>query len=138
MPELGRRTPCAECPWLRRSRRGYLGDDNPENFYRTSVTQEQHMPCHEQIDYTDPDWLETQYPGTDLCAGNLIYFKNHVKMPRDPELAEAVRAVQKSLHVFSWPKEFFAHHAPDADPDIIKRAQWPVPPEGNGQHGSLR
>jgi hypothetical protein len=37
---------------------------------------------NEQIDYSDPEWPETQYPHVDLCAGGLIYFRNHLKQPR--------------------------------------------------------
>lgn len=125
MPRLGRITPCPVCPWLRRCAPGYLGADSPEHFYRTSVTQEQMMPCHDQIDYDDPDWLTTQLPDVDLCAGNLIYYRNHEKMPRSQRLADAVRAVSRSRHVFTSPEEFFAHHAPGADSGIVSRAQWP-------------
>jgi hypothetical protein len=130
MPKLGRKHPCAGCPWLRKSLPGYLGDDNPEHFYRASVAQESPMPCHEQIDYSDPDWLETQYPEVDLCAGNLIYFRNHLKTPRRPELAEAVREVESSPHVFQWAEEFMAHHAPGENVEALaNRAQWPFDPE---------
>lgn len=126
MPKLGRKHPCAACPWLRASCPGYLGEDDPENFYRASVTRENLMPCHEQIDYGDPDWKDTQLPRADFCAGNLIYYRNHLKVPRRPELAEAVRAVEPSQHVFSWPQEWFAHHAPGEDAgELASRAQWP-------------
>lgn len=129
MPELGRTTPCSECPWRVTSKRGYLGDDNPEHFYRTSVTREGEMPCHEQIDYDDPEWKETQLPNVDLCAGNLIYFRNNYKGPRRPKLAAAVQAVKQSKAVFSWPWEFLAHHMPGATEQEVKeavsRAEWP-------------
>ena len=115
MPKLGRKHPCAGCPWLRTSWPGYLGDDVPVHFYRMSVTCENDMPCHEQIDYSDPDWIENQFPSADRCAGNLIYFRNHLKSPRRPELDEAVRAVKPSPHVFQWAEEFMAHHAPGED-----------------------
>jgi hypothetical protein len=116
MPKFGRKTPCAECPWLKRSQAGWLGDDTPLHFYRNSITAEAPMPCHTQIDYDDPDWKQTQLPNVDLCAGGLIHFKNQFKMPRRAELAESVRGVQPSAHVFTWPWEFFEHHAPEQDP----------------------
>lgn len=87
------------------------------------------MPCHMDIDYDDPDWQDTQYPDADMCAGNLIYFRNHLKTPRDPGLCAAVRAVEPSPHVFAHPGEFFAHHAPDADADTIQHALRSFPPE---------
>lgn len=130
MPKLGRTTPCAECPWLRRSARGYLGTDDPEHFYRVSVAQEQHMPCHMEIDYEDPDWLDNQMSDVDYCAGNLIYYRNHCKRPRNPVLNAAVNAVKASPHVFSWAIEFITHHMPmENDPEKLcmaaKRAEWP-------------
>jgi hypothetical protein len=125
MPELGRKHPCSSCPWLKKSEPGYLGADDPEHFFRASVTRESEMPCHEQVDYGDEDWLKTQLPHVDFCAGNLIFYRNWLKMPRSPKLYEAVRAVQPSKHVFATPEEFFAHHAPEEDPCIIERALWP-------------
>ena len=130
MPRLGRTTPCAECPWLKKSESGYLGDDNPEHFYRVSITNEAAMPCHTQIDYSDPNWHETQLPSADLCAGMLIHFRNILKNPRRPEIAEAVNAVKPNRHVFTWPTQFFQHHAPQADPEqLMQRANWPFDPE---------
>jgi hypothetical protein len=129
MPELGRTKPCAECPWLKCSARGYLGADDPEHFYRVSVPQESEMPCHMEIDYEDPDWQETQLPTVDLCAGNLIYLRNHMKKPRKRHLADAWEKVEKSPHVFSWAIEFFQHHLPFATSEEIcetaKKAAWP-------------
>lgn len=114
MPELGRTTPCAGCPWRVTSLRGYLGTDDPVHFYWQSVTAESAMPCHEQIDYGDPDWVRTQLPSADLCAGNLIHYRNTLKAPRRPSLMAAVRAVRESRAVFTWPWEFIGHHMPGA------------------------
>jgi hypothetical protein len=68
------------------------------------------MPCHTQIDYSDPDWTETQLPDVDLCAGGLIFFKNNLKRPRRPKLAEAVDAVKASKAVFATTWDFICHH----------------------------
>lgn len=136
MPKLGRKTPCPGCPWLRISRRGYLGEDEPESFYRGAITNESPWPCHEQINYKDPEWAATQLPDADLCAGQLIFFRNHLKMPRGPEMADAVRQVKPSRHVFKHPEEFVRHHAPDADDETVKQmaedATWPCPQERKG------
>lgn len=91
------------------------------HFYRTSITGETHMPCHMQIDYTDPEWQETQLPHVDLCAGTLIHFRNICKSPRNAELAAAVRAVEPSPHVFTRSAEWFEHHAHPVMP-----RKWPV------------
>ena len=122
MPVLGRTTPCAQCPWRKTSTRGYLGADNPKHFYFTSITAEREMPCHEQIDYGDEIWQLTQLPDADLCAGYLIYFRNHMKMPRNPALALATLAVKNSAAVFSWPHEFLAHHMPGASKEDVDQA----------------
>lgn len=121
-PSLGRTTPCQHCPWRKTSLRGYLGEDEPAHFYWQSVTQENPMPCHEQIDYTDPDWQATQLPHVDLCAGMLIYFRNHLKTPRYAPVAAAVRAVKRSAAVFTWPQEFMRHHMPRASEEEIATA----------------
>jgi hypothetical protein len=87
------------------------------------------MPCHEQIDYSDPDWQKTQMPHVDLCAGMLIYYKNHLKGPRRPVLYDAVKAIRMSAAVFSHPIEFFRHHMPLATEveiaEAVRKATWP-------------
>lgn len=130
MPELGRTTPCEKCPWRKNSVRGYLGEDEPLHFYQQSVTGEGDMPCHMVIDYADPDWLENQYPEADYCAGNLIYFRNHMKTPRRKPLAGAVARVKRSKAVFSGPREWFRHHMPLATEKEIENAvrQSSLPP----------
>jgi hypothetical protein len=122
MPKLGRTTPCSECPWRVNSARGYLGTDNAAHFYWASITAESEMPCHEQVDYDDPDWQESQLPGADLCAGMLIHYVNTMKGPRRPSIAAAVKAVKASKAVFTWPWEFMAHHMPGASADAVKAA----------------
>lgn len=126
MPKLGRTTPCAKCPWLKKSLAGWLGEDNPLHFYQSAVSGEGNHPCHDQIDYSEPNWIQNQLPFVDFCAGNLIFFANHMKMPRDPGMAAAVRAVETSPHVFSWAPEFLAHHLKrEPTPEEIMQANYP-------------
>lgn len=122
MPKLKRTTPCAACPWRVTSLRGYLGSDEPTAFYGRTVG-EAAMPCHADIDYEDRDWLTTQFPDAALCAGGLIHMANIAKLPRDPDLAAAVRAVKPSQAVFTHPAQWWAHHAGMSEEDA--RAQWP-------------
>lgn len=122
MPELGRKTPCKDCPWRVTSLPGYLGEDDPVHFYWQSVTHENEMPCHEQIDYGDPDWQETQLPGTDLCAGMLIHFRNSCKMPVTPKMTAAVKEVKPSAAVFLFVTDYMRHHLPRASEEEIKAA----------------
>lgn len=69
------------------------------------------MPCHQTIEYDDPDWQASQYPDSSLCAGSLIHIRNQFKMPRDAGLAAGVRMVPMDpVNVFQWPQEFIDHH----------------------------
>lgn len=139
-PSLGRVTPCAGCPWRVTSRRGYLGADDPVHFYRASITREGMMPCHEEIDYSDPEWRVTQFPFVSLCAGGLIHFVNTLKAPRYAPLARAVAAVKRSRAVFTWPQEFLRHHMPGATEEEVTRAVrlaaelLPAGDENEGDH----
>jgi hypothetical protein len=45
-----------------------------------------------------------------FCAGGLIFLANYCKLPRDPELAAAVKAVERDEKVFAYPAEFVAYH----------------------------
>lgn len=109
MPKLKRTTPCAECPFRRTAAIGWLGDDTPRGFLRATVA-EQPMPCHPTIDYSDPHWQENQYPDAALCAGSLAFLANWMKLPRDRELADGVRAVGKRADCFATTVEFLEYH----------------------------
>jgi hypothetical protein len=108
---------------------GWLGEDNPLHFYQLSISAEAEMPCHKAIDYSDKEWKTTQLPEADLCAGSLIYFRNHLKSPRRLVIAAAVQAVKQSAAVFSWPHEWFQHHMPLATEEerkaAVLRSQFP-------------
>ena len=92
------------------------------------------MPCHEQVDYENPKWMET-LGGVDLCAGQLIYFKNNLKSPRYAPLRYATRSVKASKAVFAWPWEFMRHHMPGASENDVQlaigRSSYPPEPEWN-------
>lgn len=134
MPKLGRTKPCAECPFLRKSAPGYLGADNPIHFERSVIASEAGMPCHMAIDYDDEDWLTSQLPDSDLCAGSLMHLNGQMKRPKTPELAAACDAVGTSPHVFTWPEEFMAHHMRGRSAEevrlAVQYASWPFASEG--------
>jgi hypothetical protein len=128
MPKLGRTTPCSDCPWRVNSRPGWLGEDKPISFFRSSITNESGFPCHKLIDYNDRHWRETQLPDADYCAGQLIFFRNWLKMPKRQELYTAVLAVEPSDFVFATPEEFLRHHVRDGYSDkMVQLALWPFP-----------
>lgn len=108
--KLVHKKPCWQCPWLRESLRGYLGASTPEEFVKSCLA-EVHMPCHNAIDYEDPNWRDTQLPDAPFCAGALIFMRNTAKLPRDPELAKARSQVSADTeNVFATMNEFLAHH----------------------------
>ena len=114
MSRLGRKRPCRECPYRRTSPAGWLGSDHPTAFVGKSYVAEVDMPCHMAIDYTDPDWATSQEPDADMCAGALILLANDHKLPREPRMSDAVRAVEPDCEqVFASPGEFLAHHTGD-------------------------
>jgi hypothetical protein len=131
MPKLGRTSPCSDCPWRVRARRGWLGADEPVSFFRSSITRESGFPCHLQIDYSDIHWRETQLPTADYCAGQLIFFRNWLKYPRRKELYTAVQSVHSSPLVFQDPESFLRHHSVDYEPKMLSLALWPFDEEGN-------
>ncbi len=111
MPRLDHLKPCPVCPFLRTSAAGYLGEATPVDFVEATLN-ECEMPCHEEIDYNDPDWEEEQLPDAALCAGALIFMRNQCKLPRDPELAAACKSVAADREaVFLNRAEFLSHHA---------------------------
>lgn len=123
MPSLKFRQPCNDCPWRRNAASGWLGADTPEGFM--AMTLQGHDcatagPCHQSIDYGDPDWRETQYPQSALCVGALQFLNNWLRQPYGPDLVEACRAVGTNENVFARPEEFLRYHSVG---DAVER-QW--------------
>lgn len=110
------KTPCNDCPWRRAHAPGWLGGYDPE-WFTERVLADTAINCHltlsghdevEEISKAGGEQaVRESFP---LCAGSLIVQKNMCKMPRDPDLAEAVRMVERSPEVFNHPREFLEHH----------------------------
>lgn len=71
---------------------------------------EARMPCHKHFD-DGLDYEAAQYEGTKAyaapqCAGRAIYWANQFKLPRRQDLL----VLPADPKVFSFPKEFLAHH----------------------------
>lgn len=109
MPVHKREVPCNECPFIRTCAPGWLGSYTAQEYLDLTM-DEADMPCHKEVDYTDRHWRETQYPRVSRCAGSMIFFRNQLKMPRDPNLIETWRIVRTRDDVFETPAEFMAHH----------------------------
>jgi hypothetical protein len=103
------RRPCRECPFKRKSTRGYLGADYPEHFLEQTLRGAD-MPCHMEIDYGDPDWAETQEPTAPMCRGALEFQNNWMSLSRNPKVAAAQHQCGTNPNVFDSPEEFLIHH----------------------------
>ena len=115
--------PCNDCPFRRASAPGWLGDDSAENFVSNALADysDVPLPCHQAIDYEDPDWMETQYEEAPLCVGAVIFAKNYMKRPRDPVRAAWQDQVKTSDDVFRYPYEFLEHHGAPLDEDMKRQ-----------------
>lgn len=82
------------------------------------------MPCHMDIDYSKEDWLEKQEPDAPLCVGAMQFQNNYMKLSRDPEIAEAQRAVGNNPNVFSNPEEFLIHHQHGRWEKPVQNSLW--------------
>ncbi len=96
--------PCSTCPFQRSCEPGELGGSPTETFIGQAFGGFW-IPCHECMDYTDPDW-RLQY-AANQCAGAAIYRSNCHPAERPPDLLTLPE--NKEL-VFATPAEFFAHH----------------------------
>lgn len=96
--------PCATCPFKRTTKPGTLGG-SPTQVYVGQTEGGFAIPCHERIDYNDPNWRQT-FLDVGQCAGAAIFRSNIGKasprtalvLPADPET------------VFASHAEFVAHH----------------------------
>lgn len=107
---LAHKTPCQGCPFRRDSVGGWLGEDtgDPAEYFLATVDREQAQPCHNTIDYDDPDW-EDGLDSAPYCAGQLVFFRNNCKLPKNRELP--VNLVEPDYEkVFSRRDEFITHH----------------------------
>lgn len=110
--------PCNDCPWRREHAAGWLGGYTPE-WFTERVNGEVAINCHKTLPFDDEKVEEIAARGGEqavretfpLCAGSLIVQRNMCKVPRDPDLAAAVRKVERDPTVFNHPVEFLHHHA---------------------------
>lgn len=97
--------PCSTCPFRRDCTPGELGGSPVETFIGQAFGAFL-IPCHECIDYTDPDW-KTNCVKVNQCAGVSIYRSNCDPMDRPGAL---LRLPPDKELVFATPAEFMAHH----------------------------
>jgi len=97
--------PCSTCPFSRDCVPGKLGGSPVETFIGQAFGAF-HIPCHERIDYTDPNW-RTACVRVSQCAGVSIYRSNCHPAER-PDMLLVLPA--NTDLVFASPAEFMAHH----------------------------
>jgi hypothetical protein len=90
-------SPCADCPWARKSIKGWLGQMSAEDWLALAHG-EGTADCHSTKQPDGSAWD---------CAGLAIYRANVCKVPRDPD---ALRLPPNRVTVFGWRTEFLAHH----------------------------
>jgi hypothetical protein len=104
--------PCKACPFRRDSAKGWLGAyDGPEHFIDAHYRAEVVNPCHMTVDYDNDDW-EDRAAEAPQCVGQMVMFRNSLKLPRRWKLPDDVK---HDPNVFSWPDEFIRHHGGDND-----------------------
>jgi len=106
-PRTATKEPCKQCPFRRKSMAGWLGDSDPEQFIETTMG-DYPMPCHQTLDYNDPQWKEKWEAGEagKLCAGALSFFANIGKVSRERGRPRR----EEDPEVFETPQEFCDHH----------------------------
>lgn len=106
---------CKECPYKRTSLPGWLGTasfeaDPGSAFLDPHWNGEIPHPCHLTVNWTS-DNAQEQAQDQPLCFGFLTMMKNAGKLPRDPEFAKHVIAMERDTeNFFSFPHEFKAYH----------------------------
>ena len=100
--------PCSDCPFRRKAMPGWLGGSSPEGFI-DCMNRDEPLPCHQTIDYDDPDWLlkwSAQEAGS-MCAGALIFMANKLQRPRAKGFPTLP---QNKAAVFANTVEFVRYH----------------------------
>lgn len=110
---------CKECPFVRTSLPGYLGETTPEEFTNTAKSGMVPMPCHMAVDYDndEEDWQE-QLGSVPQCSGHAIFLSNICNLPRDP--TSVFRLPANHALVFSTANEFFLYHGGNKCQNIKK------------------
>lgn len=107
---------CRECPFRRVAAPGWLGESSgdPWDFLASFQHGETALPCHLRVNWSLPN-AKVKAADAALCRGALTMLRNSCKVPRDPDLAAAVRSVEPDReNVFANPNEFMLHHHNEA------------------------
>jgi|SRR6185437_9404474 len=92
-------SPCIDCPWARKSLKGWLGNSTAEEWLEYAHG-EALIDCHTV--------------SNQQCAGSAIYRANICKSPRRQDV---LRLPPNRITVFGSRQEFLAHHITTEDID---------------------
>lgn len=97
--------PCKQCPYLKTSLPGYLGEcsGNPKEFLK-QIENDVH-PCHLTV-----NWEEDDYSKANICVGALQFMNNSCKRSQNRSIEKMQLLAGKNDEVFSFPHNFIAHH----------------------------
>lgn len=107
---MNRKKPCGECPFRKKSLRGWLGNwESPEEIL-SQAHSEAGLPCHTSYnsDGLHPE-LEEKEPH--ICVGALQNCNMSFKIFVNPKLREIAKSVGKSDEILNS-REFIQHHKP--------------------------
>jgi len=80
------------------------------DFIGPHWNQELPLPCHLTVNWEAQN-SQVRAMEAPLCFGLLTMMRNSAKMPRTPEIADAVRGVERNTdEFFSHLGEFVQHH----------------------------
>lgn len=98
-------TPCDQCPFRKKSPRGWLGPWTPELIVEQVLAGDVRFGCHKTVtdDGVDDGKVEQ-------CAGASKFANNICKLSRDRERAAHQRRLGTDDDVFDSPKELQDHH----------------------------
>lgn len=106
--------PCAACPFRTNALPTWLGSYTPQGVV-DSIRNDEPFFCHhhveETIGYDDPDWREKAQESAQHCAGALIFARKMCKLSRDPEIAQAQKAIDTNQEILFPPDKFVAYHS---------------------------
>jgi hypothetical protein len=142
MSEEMNKQPCAECPFRRKSLRGYVGGHKNAGEIIDIVWHDENFPCHmkvtairenlrESLDgYTSEQFHAMAVSIAPSCVGGAIFLNNHYKLSRHPDVMSVQNQTGKSQDVFSSREEMERYHN-SAKWNRSKAARAHVTPKGS-------
>jgi hypothetical protein len=121
------KNPCGECPFRKKSLRGYIGGHEDVIEIFDLVSHDQKFPCHVEtneileqleLDVDDDDSLAPTHEQlfqqavseAPFCTGALIFMNQTCKRSRDPSVRKLQDEAGTNAAVFSSPVDFLTHH----------------------------